>query len=545
MVIQHNLAAANASRMLKVNTDYKQKSAERLSSGYRINRSADDAAGLQISEKMRYQIRGLDRGSMNIGEGYDMLDVADGAMKEIAEIMQRMRELSVQGANDTNTGSDRVAIQNEINALRAEIQRISADTEYNGLSLLNNSFGQKVDSVTGTVMTGMAYTLGSDKITTSGKLSEVMPATGIFDYTNQAANTTGYKTKLTTTTVVTDYIYDYTYDADGNITGASLKETIVGTPKTSTKNLTDYQAPSTNGPTTTAIIDPALNIKLSETTVTETYSDITDSYASASIDFSGLGTDPTTAEYTVADLYGQGFNSTCATCSRHYSIEFAKGTDVEVSGSSQNPKLVIGIDGATDGKSLVNIMQNALMSDKAKSFVDHFTQYAFKDSTIYIYDNRPYIKDSKSRTDSFAPIVYSSEVEIPARRDFHIQCSSNKDDFIKLHLPNVTVERLGIDGVSILDYSSASQALEVIDMAIDYLSSERSIVGSYMNQLEYAQHNADNIQENTAAAESRLRDTDMAEEMTKYSSANIISQSVQSVLAQNIQNPRRVLELLQ
>ena len=542
MIVQHNAGAANAGRMFQVNTDQKQKHAERLSSGYRSNRAADDAAGLQISEKLRYQIRGLDRGSMNIGEGYAMLDVADGGMKEIAQIMQRMRELAVQGANDTNTGSDRLAIQSEINALRTEVQRIANDTEYNGMSLLNNSFGQKVDHVTGTVLTGMAYTLGSDKITTSGKLSDTMPAQGIFDFSNQAANTTGYKTNVTTTTDVKEYIYDYTYDAAGNITGATLKDTLTSS-SSSNNQQKDYHAPGVETSPPVSKYD-SLGNPLVEMTVTKTYSDITDSYASASIDFSGLGTDPAVADYTVADLYGQGFNSTCATCSRHYSIEFAKGNDVVASGDYENPKLVIGIDGATDGKSLVNIIQNALTSSQANSFINHYTQYAFKDSTLYIYDNRPYISNSTSRTDSFAPIVYSSDKEVPARRDFYIQCSSNPDDNIRLYLPNVTVERLGIDGVSVLDHASASETLKVMDKAIDYLSSERSTVGAYVNRLEHAQANVNNISENTSAAESRLRDADLAEEMMQYSSANIISEAVQATLAQNIENPGRVLELL-
>ena len=305
----------------------------------------------------------------------------------------------------------------------------------------------------------------------------------------------------------------------------------------------DYHAPGVETSPPVSKYD-SLGNPLVEMTVTKTYSDITDSYASASIDFSGLGTDPAVADYTVADLYGQGFNSTCATCSRHYSIEFAKGNDVVASGDYENPKLVIGIDGATDGKSLVNIIQNALTSSQANSFINHYTQYAFKDSTLYIYDNRPYISNSTSRTASFAPIVYSSDKEIPARRDFYIQCSSNPDDNIRLYLPNVTVERLGIDGVSVLDHASASETLKVMDKAIEYLSSERSTVGAYVNRLEQAQATVNNISENTSAAESRLRDADLAEEMMQYSSANIISEAVQATLAQNIENPGRVLELL-
>lgn len=135
MIIKYNKNAAFAERMLNENVDVVAKETERLSTGYRINRSADDAAGLTISEKMRWQVRGLNRASTNIQEGISVTQVADGALQEVHELLQRMNELVVQGANDSNTEADRQAIQEEINQIKLEIERISDDTEFNELKL--------------------------------------------------------------------------------------------------------------------------------------------------------------------------------------------------------------------------------------------------------------------------------------------------------------------------------------------------------------------------------------------------------------------------
>ena len=131
MVISHNLLAMNAQRQFNITGNQKKKSTEKLSSGYRINRSADDAAGLAISEKMRRQIRGLDQGARNIQDGISMLQVADGALEEVQDMLHRVTELSVKAANGTNSDSDREAIQQEITEILAEIDRISDTTEFN------------------------------------------------------------------------------------------------------------------------------------------------------------------------------------------------------------------------------------------------------------------------------------------------------------------------------------------------------------------------------------------------------------------------------
>ena len=143
MVVQHNLTAMNANRQLGITTSAQAKSTEKLSSGYRINRAGDDAAGLSISEKMRSQIRGLNKASSNAQDGVSLIQVAEGALNEAHSILQRMNELATQAANDTNTSSDRGAIQKEINALVSELDRIASTTQFNTMNLIDGSFSSK------------------------------------------------------------------------------------------------------------------------------------------------------------------------------------------------------------------------------------------------------------------------------------------------------------------------------------------------------------------------------------------------------------------
>ena len=143
MVVQHNLTAMNTNRQLGITTGAQAKSTEKLSSGYRINRAGDDAAGLSISEKMRSQIRGLDKASTNAQDGISAIQTAEGALNEVHSILQRMNELSTQAANDTNTDTDRTAIEDEISALSDEIDRIQTTTQFNTMNLLDGTFKDK------------------------------------------------------------------------------------------------------------------------------------------------------------------------------------------------------------------------------------------------------------------------------------------------------------------------------------------------------------------------------------------------------------------
>ncbi len=144
MIVQHNMAALNTNRQLGVTNKTLSKSTEKLSSGYRVNRAADDAAGLSISEKMRGQIRGLNQASTNAQDGQSLIQTAEGALGEIHEVVQRMRELVVQASNDTNVSADRAAVALELQALSSEINRIASQTEFNTMKLLSGGFSNKV-----------------------------------------------------------------------------------------------------------------------------------------------------------------------------------------------------------------------------------------------------------------------------------------------------------------------------------------------------------------------------------------------------------------
>ena len=143
MVVQHNMQAANTNRQLGITTGLQAKSTEKLASGFRVNRAGDDAAGLAISEKMRSQVRGLDRASTNAQDGISVVQTAEGALNEVHSILQRMNELATQAANDTNTSMDRSQIQLEINQLGSEIDRIASTTQFNTMDLLDGSFSKK------------------------------------------------------------------------------------------------------------------------------------------------------------------------------------------------------------------------------------------------------------------------------------------------------------------------------------------------------------------------------------------------------------------
>ena len=153
-VIAHNMLSQFTERQLNITDKNKSKSTEKLSSGYRINRAGDDAAGLAISEKMRWQVRGLKRGQQNIQDGVSWLQVADGSMEEISKIIHRIRELSVQASNDTNTQSDRASIDTEIKELKKEINNISRNTEFNTQDIFDNSYVPKALSLTEKPWTG-------------------------------------------------------------------------------------------------------------------------------------------------------------------------------------------------------------------------------------------------------------------------------------------------------------------------------------------------------------------------------------------------------
>ncbi len=385
MVVQHNLQAMNANRMLGTMTSAQSKSTEKLSSGYKINRAADDAAGLSISEKMRKQMRGLDQASSNAEDGISAVQTAEGALTEVHSMLQRMNELAVQAANGTNSTSDRQSIQDEIDQLTTEIDRVAETTKFNETFLLKGGTGTKEEKLD-------AYDAGL-----AGKLGT---------YTD------------------TDATVKFTADAlvsGSTVTIAGIEYTIADT------------------------ADVDNNILDTDTAYTK--------MAEALLDANRIG-----------------------------------NTNAEVS---------------NDGDGVFTITRGTVTIPKALSF------------------------------------------------NLHVGSDADMTNKIGVNIETMSSAFLGIEGISVVganDAAPGTQATYAIDAvanALQKVSEQRSALGAVQNRLEHTVSNLDNVVENTTASESRIRDTDMAEEMVEYSKNNILMQAGQSMLAQANTSTQGVLSLLQ
>lgn len=569
MLVQYNMMAENALNRYKVNNKNLGKRSERLSTGYRINRAADDAAVLQISEKLRTQIRGLDQADDNIIDGISLIQTADGAMGEIESMLHRMRELSVQAANDTNTEEDRMAIQEEIDGLKEEVDRVANHTEFNTVCLLNNSWKNPPST-----LTGLAYILGNGYITTSPYLGDTVKigSTGWVVTGNTSIGNQNYRDYITpgnnTSSALTGPIAiptsipstTETLDADGNIVkrvsvtagGGRIEETWtymrdanrpISPPVISNHRKTEYD--STNN---------KLNETIENITAgsggTGNAGAIGVPYATGFLDFSGLGT-----KYSLRDLVGRGFNTTCQTCNKHYSIFFTNtGTGHKMGSTGYDP--ILEFDVATlganpSGADMVKGLVDAIKTNPA--FTNHYTQYAYDPANptkLYVYDNRSnYTANNGTASTAthatFEPTAFGvPNVETPPRKPFNIQVGANEDQKVELYLPWVTIDRMGLNATLVNDHDSASQCITLVDKAIDYVSNERSIMGAYQNRLEHASKVDQIGSENQQSAESLYRDANIADEMVEYSKYNILLQASQAMLVQTNQTPRSVLDLL-
>ena len=414
MVIQHNMTAANANRNLGITTGNLAKSTEKLSSGYKINRAGDNAAGLAISEKMRGQIRGLDQASTNAEDGISLIQTAEGALTETHSIIQRMRELAVQSASDTNTDDDRTQIQNEINQLTEEVDRIANTTEFNTKKLLN---GDRVGAVN--------QKEGTNKIE------------GTFSNSLVKVNTTSSELKFSNESDVIRIELNQDADSEGKVGAA------------------------------------------------------------------GSG-------YTVKSLHGASANVTITS----EGIKVAKA-------------------------------QLSLVSDGKI-----YTSAAAETDAIIAISNAANMKAGDVITITLGEC--NSTKSAPTGKDaLKLQIGANAAQEIKLGINSMRTQDLDIadkttgKGLDVSSQTGASMAIEAYDMAIQKVSTERSKLGATQNRLEHTIANLDTSSENLQSAESSLRDTDMAEEMTKYSKNNILMQAGQSMLAQANQSTQGALSLLQ
>ena len=524
MVVQHNMQAANANRMLNVTTGQQAKSTEKLSSGYRINRAADDAAGLTISEKMRKQIKGLDRASTNAEDGVSAVQTAEGALTEVHSMLQRMNELATQASNGTNSQSDRSAIQDEISQLTTEIDRVAETTKFNEIYLLkgDKSGATETDTVAAHDA-GLAGKLGESA---DGKTTFTADALKVGSNVKIA----GTEYKIVGSAAATDYTDLNGYaaaDGDKIIRGDQTFTYDGGTTKWKNESGNDV-----NG------------------------------FAAAAGDTLINGGKTTTIYGTAADAHTASTKDTVQTAIK----ALGDGKKVTINGTEYTVKPSTDLTKANPEATADDIAALVKEGDLVKvDTANHFVlpAGAKKENEISLNDAYAKMADELAKassigTDKAATVknngdgtfeITQGTVNVKKSLSFslHVGADADMTNKINVDIETMNAAGLGIKGLSVKDDSgvAATYAIDAIADAVAKVSSQRSSLGAVQNRLEHTISNVDNVVENTTSAESRIRDTDMASEMVNYSKNNILAQAGQSMLAQANQSNQGVLSLLQ
>ena len=495
MVVQHNLTAMNSNRMLGLTSNSQAKSTEKLSSGYKINRAADDAAGLSISEKMRKQIRGLTQASTNAQDGISAVQTAEGALNEVQDMLQRMNELAVKAANGTQSETDKMYIQNEIDQLTTEIDRVSETTKFNESYLL------KGDS---SVAKQYVY---------SYKNWQDVQAANVF-----AAD--GSTTTITDTT--TTLAFQVTFDNDAAVADQdAIAKSLV------TQGLTAEIHSRWDAVNNQANSDE-YSMKLN--------GDIAQSYKVVTVDAKE-------GQFEIYDAYNN------------------KIADITISGGSL-PKTAEADDPIITQSAVITgakatgahvTTDTAAYYDKdgnkisANALANYFTMDSTGTDPVVRADS-PLVYDSMGNLTTLDETVVSAEKTLVGdlTLKLHVGADATANNQITLNLAAMSAKGLGVNGMRVdgADDTNARNAIETVKQALQKVSTQRSALGAVQNRLEHTVANLDNVVENTTSAESRIRDTDMATEMVKYSNNQILAQAGQAMLAQANQANQGVLSLL-
>lgn len=609
MVISHNLTAMNASRMLGISTNSKSKSTEKLSSGYKINRAADDAAGLAISEKMRRQIRGLKQGVTNTQDGVSMLQVGDGALSEVSDMLHRLEELSVKSANGTNSYEDRNYIQEEIDQIISEIDRIGDTTTFNDVYLFK---GRNIEIYTdnGAPVTAGSIPVSDYSLSSVGlgispfgksardltnpdtlRLSTVIsngPAAGIeYSLIYGNGNTSkssvyltdenGHVSKIGLSAFTVDpdsYKYDETtkewsrtmnYNKDG--INLSLEQIVKAVDNGTTEKYFDlsYELTNNSDNKVNALFmfnaDTAYggnhsgdlketyfinNKKVSKNTVYSTDDSPLTNKALTANAGSGIKYETIPSSFSIINAQDQDVLSFSE------KISLPDKTDVV--------DLTIGRWTLLRNWDLYNDSANhGATSTLMSSLLQDITG---KDLEFNIVFNMGELTKGSSKKESFhygiESIVTDQNINglnLNLRKDtltkheaefpIWIQSGCEAYDGINITFAEMNARVLDIHDMDVTSDRTVQFAIDQVKNGLQYVSRLRSNLGAQQNRLEHTINNENNIVENTTAAESQIRDTDMADEMINFSNLNIIQQTGQSVLAQANQSKQGILSLLQ
>ncbi len=594
MVVQHNMTAINANRYFGMNNTKLSKSLEKLSSGYAINRAGDNAAGLAVSEKMRAQISGINQGVKNAQDGISMVQTFEGALTETDSILQRMRTLATQSANGTYQNDvDREAIQLEFDQLNDELNQI-ADTDFNGVVVLNGgqmSDGAKADAagnIDYTKQTRSATDLGSSKL--FGTVDDSM-------YNKTAADALWTDTKTSNLTDEIEITFTYKGETDGWVAskegvsttlkgngGFTVEGDTAGTIANVVMDNSDHivgdtitlkftggaaktQAPENFGVTDDTFKDEkALGIASPELAVTITADKIDKNASSAleklesgvsiSATYEADGSVTTTA--TGVTIGGKSVKDTWTQIGDGDSTLYAKMTadGVVTFASKKDGKANVTADTDVNVIGTMTLKEAATKADGASAALDFKVQldkpkYDGVDNyDVSVVKKTNSVSVSDSNDASTATLTYKNNItlQVGARTkdsvNFTFAYDSNGLGKLKADM-DCSARGLGTDKLSLATQEDANAAIDKIDNALNKVSMVRGTFGAVQNRLEHKIDNLNTTSENLTSAESRIRDTNMAEEMMNFTKNQILSQASQSMLAQANQLPQGVLSLLQ
>lgn len=602
MVINTNMSALNTYNQLNKNNSLMNSSLEKLSSGYRINSAADDAAGLAISEKMRGQIRGLDQASANAQDAISLVQTAEGALDESTSILQRMRELAVQASTDTLTDDDRTAVQDEMTQLTSELNRIGNTTEFNTKNLLKGDGQTNLTSTKlvtdGTLGVGTGNTAGETVYTQATQTATVGTAaaagdTATFTINGQAltvtftasgsstADNTGYDVTANSASVAIDASPDADTTATG--LGSALQEminanstlkgnytvSVTGDAVTITAVKTDDGGTLDGAKGNIAAATATGSIAL--TGATASVGTTTYTQATKTIDFSSLEeTDAATTDANIKALVGTGMtiNGT--------QIEFYNADDGAYTGSAIGVNISTALAAGTYTDKADELVKNIVAQIGTEIDGVVLSQDTTATDTLVITAGSDYkgeAGNSITVKDGGVQEAFKATFQIGANTGQTMSLSINdmrsqallvssttsggtvtvKDNDGNDVIATYKAVSEVTDGTSdtnteyALDVSSADKAtaaISVIDAATSAVSAERSKLGAVQNRLEHTINNLTTSSENLTSAESRIRDVDMASEMAEYTKLSTLNQAATAMLAQANQLPQQVLSLL-
>ncbi len=585
MRINTNISAIIANSHLQRNDDLVSQSLERLSSGYKLNRSSDDSAGMAISSKMRTQIKGLNQANQNASDGVSLVQTAEGALNEVEAMLQRMRQLAVQGANGTNSYSERKAITEEIDALREEIERIAQTTEFNKQTLLDGSqerrrytdvTGVKVTSLSDNVKAGF-YAISVSAFAT--------PATATLTFGKADTDTVGVKGRLE----INGYdilveASDTIADVKGKIMGAMDKVNLVASDAsnatTNALSLTTYEY-GRDAVVTCVCSSYELNDALGlgfvprEAELSFNYKDDGDTLPAGNITITDAKNNTATIAVTgtesLADIkaaikdavvnnklnidvsnYAGGIKLTTK--------DFGAGATVKISADNTALQEALGIKTQVNELKSIGKDMEASIAGKNMPGKSEFTNTSVltcRGNKALIRDNHGFemeitvekdqmIQQDIDKIDPTAnpkkELRITTEVKDLGMMTLHV--GANEGQIIDVNIPEVSLKSLGIDLMNTSTEDGCGKALTALDGAIDKISSIRASLGAYQNRLESTINNLSSSEENLTAAISRIEDTDMATEMTEFTKLQVLTQASTAMVAQANERPQTVLQLL-